>query len=250
MIGGAHDLIQGQRFDRARSATLLNSLAELSGPAIMVRIDLSINDPHPEGVLLGCGVTAVDYGDALNIQQRDVLRATRFRQFADRFRLQRSLHCKRSATRVWSSCGVERSKPIEAHRRRSRAETGRNKRKALSLASLGRQKDLMVRGVSGSSPEEGLKKPLDGRLFPLQSRPSPPPQVAGWKVLGKWRSHPPFRRFSREVALSLRDRRVCDGVDRGEPAREFVAEPVPCGQLMRAVVTDLRLVAVGPDEDL
>ena len=186
MIGGAHDLIQGQRFDRARSATLLNSLAELSGPAIMVRIDLSINDPHPEGVLLGCGVTAVDYGDALNIQQRDVLRATRFRQFADRFRLQRSLHCKRSATRVWSSCGAERSKPIEAHRRRSRAETGRNKRKALPLASLGRQKDLMVRrGLrfeSGRGLEEAAGRAAISSPEPPQSAAASGRLESSWKV--------------------------------------------------------------------
>jgi hypothetical protein len=28
---------------------------------------LTLNDPHPPGFLLGCGVTAVDYSDALSL---------------------------------------------------------------------------------------------------------------------------------------------------------------------------------------
>ena len=54
---------------------------------------------------------------------------------------------------------------------------------------------------------------------------------------------------SAEVPLSL-DHRVGDGVDRGEPTCELVAEPVPCGQFGWFGVAELRLVAVGPDEDL
>jgi hypothetical protein len=52
-----------------------------------------------------------------------------------------------------------------------------------------------------------------------------------------------------EVPLSL-DHPVGDGLDRGEPACELVVEPVPRGQLGRFGVRELRLVAVGPDEDL
>jgi hypothetical protein len=37
---------------------------------------------------------------------------------------------------------------------------------------------------------------------------------------------------------------------RGKPCRELVAQPVPCGQLDRADVAQLRLAAVGPHEHL
>ncbi len=30
-----------------------------------IEFDLSLNDPHPPGLLLGCGVTAYDYDDAM-----------------------------------------------------------------------------------------------------------------------------------------------------------------------------------------
>src|SRR2546426_1044781 len=39
-------------------------------------------------------------------------------------------------------------------------------------------------------------------------------------------------RSSNQLGAML-DHCVCNGVDRGEPARELVAEPVPCGQLDR-----------------
>src|SRR5947208_16956596 len=58
----------------------------------------------------------------------------------------------------------------------------------------------------------------------------------------------PKQRFPK-VRLTL-DRRLGDGVDRGEPACALVVEPVPRGQLGRPGVAELRLVAVGPDEDL
>src|SRR5438445_12842830 len=56
-------------------------------------------------------------------------------------------------------------------------------------------------------------------------------------------------RNSNQLGATL-DHRVRNGVDRCEPARELVAEPVPGGQLGRLGVGELRLVAVGPGEDL
>jgi hypothetical protein len=32
-----------------------------------IEFDLSLNDPHPPGLLAGCGVTAYDYDDALQL---------------------------------------------------------------------------------------------------------------------------------------------------------------------------------------
>src|SRR5438876_4372127 len=56
-------------------------------------------------------------------------------------------------------------------------------------------------------------------------------------------------RSSNQLGATL-DHRVGDGVDRGEPTRELLAQPVESGQLGRFGVADLRLVAVGPDKDL